>query len=113
MNQPNQSPDFKNSQFTLIPTIVTDFSTNQVLMLAYVNQKSYQKCLSTGETWFWSRSRNELWHKGATSGNTQKIKNIKLDCDQDTLLFEVIPNGPACHTGNQTCFYQSIETNEE
>lgn len=97
----------------LIPAIVQDADTKDVLMLAYMNQESIQLTLEKGETWFWSRSRKELWHKGATSGNTQKIIEIKVDCDADTLLVLVNPAGPACHTGNQTCFYRSIKGNNQ
>jgi phosphoribosyl-ATP pyrophosphohydrolase/phosphoribosyl-AMP cyclohydrolase len=94
----------------LIPAIVQDAETDQVLMLAYMNALSLQLTLSTRETYFWSRSRNELWHKGATSGNVQHIVEVCVDCDADTLLIRVNPAGPACHTGNQTCFYRYVET---
>lgn len=77
-------------------------------MLAYMNTDSLQKTLETGETWFWSRSRGELWHKGETSGNTQKVTEIRYDCDADTLLVLVEPAGPACHTGAQTCFFRTL-----
>ena len=89
----------------LIPAIVQDVNNKQVLMLAYMNQESLKLSLDTRQTWFWSRSRQELWHKGATSGNTQEIVEIKLDCDGDTLLVLVKPAGPACHTGADTCFF--------
>jgi phosphoribosyl-AMP cyclohydrolase len=92
----------------LIPAIVQDAETNQVLMLAYMNRESLELTLEQGETYFWSRSRQELWHKGATSGNTQRVVDICIDCDVDTLLIRVHPAGPACHTGNQTCFYREI-----
>jgi len=92
----------------LIPTIVQDANTHEVLMLAYMNAESLRLTVETGETWFWSRSRSELWHKGATSGNIQKVVEIKVDCDADTLLIRVLPAGPACHTGNQACFYQNL-----
>jgi phosphoribosyl-AMP cyclohydrolase len=92
----------------LVPAIVQDADTNEVLMLAYMNQESLQLTLETGETHFWSRSRKELWHKGATSGNVQRVVETRLDCDADTLLFRVHPAGPACHTGNRSCFYQEI-----
>jgi phosphoribosyl-AMP cyclohydrolase / phosphoribosyl-ATP pyrophosphohydrolase len=90
----------------LITAIVQDNSTNEVLMVAHMNAESLAKTLQTGETWFWSRSRRELWHKGATSGNTQRVVDITLDCDGDAVLVRVDPNGPACHTGERTCFYQ-------
>ncbi|WP_130859965.1 bifunctional phosphoribosyl-AMP cyclohydrolase/phosphoribosyl-ATP diphosphatase HisIE [Gracilibacillus phocaeensis] len=103
-------PDFSKG---LIPTIVTDYDTKDVLMLAYMSEESYQKTLETKQTWFYSRSRDELWHKGATSGNTQEVQSIDLDCDQDTLLIQVIPAGPACHTGRQSCFFNRVaETND-
>jgi phosphoribosyl-ATP pyrophosphohydrolase/phosphoribosyl-AMP cyclohydrolase len=92
----------------LVPVIVQDANTKEVLTLAYMNVESLQLTLETKETWFWSRSRQELWHKGAASGNTQKVLEIKLDCDADTLLVLVEPAGPACHTGERTCFYRSI-----
>lgn len=93
----------------LIPAIVQDADTNQVLMMAYMNVESLQLTLQTNETHFWSRSRQELWHKGATSGNIQKVVEIRMDCDADTLLIRVDPAGPACHTGEQTCFYRSMK----
>lgn len=92
----------------LIPTIVVDVHTKEVLMLAYMNEESLELTQKTGETWFWSRSRQELWHKGATSGNVQKVVRITSDCDEDTLLIEVEPKGPACHTGSSTCFIHRI-----
>ncbi len=93
----------------LIPTIVQDARTGQVLTLAYMNRESLQKTLELGETVFWSRSRQQLWHKGETSGNTQRVVNILLDCDGDALLVQVIPSGPACHTGAVSCFFQNLE----
>ena len=92
----------------LVPAIVQDAKTKEILMLAYMNQESVQLTLDKGETVFWSRSRKELWHKGATSGNTQKVIEVKVDCDADTLLVLVNPAGPACHTGKQSCFYRNI-----
>jgi len=98
----------------LIPTIVQDRETGEVLMLAYMNGESLERTLQSGETWFWSRSRGELWHKGATSGNTQKVVDIRLDCDDDTLLVRVDPQGPACHTGERTCFFRNAnEVNDQ
>lgn len=91
----------------LVPAIVQEASSKDVLMLAYMNRESLRKSVETGQTWFWSRSRAELWNKGATSGNTQRITALKYDCDGDTLLVEVIANGPACHTGEPTCFYRT------
>ncbi len=93
----------------LIPAIVQDVNTNEVLMLAYMNAESLGLTLSTGETHFWSRSRQELWHKGATSGNVQRVVEVRVDCDADTLLILVQPAGPACHTGQRSCFYRSIK----
>ncbi|GAB7387966.1 bifunctional phosphoribosyl-AMP cyclohydrolase/phosphoribosyl-ATP diphosphatase HisIE [Bacillaceae bacterium] len=95
----------------LIPAIVQDAQSKEILMMAYMNRESLQRSLETGETWFWSRSRNALWHKGATSGNTQKIVSVAYDCDGDTLLFKVIPAGPACHEGTYTCFTRPLAEN--
>ena len=88
----------------LVPAIVQDARTKEVLTLAYMNKESLEKSIKTGETWFFSRSRQELWHKGATSGNTQKIIEMKVDCDQDAVIVLVEPAGPACHTGETSCF---------
>ncbi|HEY6843279.1 MAG TPA: bifunctional phosphoribosyl-AMP cyclohydrolase/phosphoribosyl-ATP diphosphatase HisIE [Thermoanaerobaculia bacterium] len=88
----------------LTPAIVRDANTGEILTLAYMNDEALAKTKETGETWFWSRSRNELWHKGATSGNTQRVVHIARDCDDDALVVSVIPNGPACHTGARSCF---------
>ncbi|UFJ61896.1 bifunctional phosphoribosyl-AMP cyclohydrolase/phosphoribosyl-ATP diphosphatase HisIE [Brevibacillus sedimenti] len=97
----------------LIPAIVQDAVSKEVLTLAYMNKESLAKSLQTGETWFWSRSRQELWHKGATSGHTQRIMSMRYDCDGDALVVQVIPNGPACHTGSYTCFGQTIASGGE
>lgn len=97
----------KFDQDGLIPAVVQDDQTGEVLMLAYMNAESLAQTLQTAETWFWSRSREELWHKGETSGHTQKVKDIRLDCDGDTLLIRVDPLGPACHTGEPTCFFRN------
>ncbi|WP_205600702.1 bifunctional phosphoribosyl-AMP cyclohydrolase/phosphoribosyl-ATP diphosphatase HisIE [Gracilibacillus sp. YIM 98692] len=102
-------PDFSKG---LIPAIITNYYTKDVLMLAYMNEEAYQKTLETKQTWFYSRSRDELWNKGATSGNTQEVQSIDLDCDQDTLLIQVIPAGPACHTGEVSCFYNRVAETE-
>jgi phosphoribosyl-ATP pyrophosphohydrolase/phosphoribosyl-AMP cyclohydrolase len=93
----------------LIPTVVQDANTKDVLTLAYMNAESLAKTLESGETWFYSRSRQELWHKGGTSGNTQKVIEIRYDCDADALLVLVQPNGPACHTGAASCFYRVLD----
>ncbi|MBE6852898.1 MAG: phosphoribosyl-AMP cyclohydrolase [Ruminococcus sp.] len=92
----------------LIPAVVKDVNTGEVLMLAYMNKESLAKTLETGYTWFWSRSRQELWNKGATSGHLQKVISIFGDCDDDTLLVNVEQTGAACHTGNYTCFFNRI-----
>jgi phosphoribosyl-AMP cyclohydrolase len=92
----------------LVPAIVQDANSGQVLMLAYMNEQALQATLDTGEAHFWSRSRQKLWHKGAGSGSTQAIHAILVDCDADALLIKVHPAGPACHTGEITCFYRSL-----
>lgn len=92
----------------LIPVIVTDYQTGQVLMLAYMNQESYDLTLKTKKMHYWSRSRQEIWHKGETSGHFQKVKSIKTDCDCDTLLVAVEQIGAACHTGAHSCFFNDI-----
>ena len=96
----------------LIPAIVQDARTKAVLTLAYMNEQSLNLTLETKQTWFWSRSRQELWNKGATSGNTQKVVEVKYDCDQDAVLVLVEPNGPACHTGEETCFHEVVYKEE-
>jgi phosphoribosyl-AMP cyclohydrolase / phosphoribosyl-ATP pyrophosphohydrolase len=92
----------------LVPAIVQDVHTRQVLMLAYMNEESIQRTLETGDSVFWSRSRQELWHKGDTSGNFQHVVASHLDCDGDTILLEVEPDGPACHTGEVSCFFEPL-----
>ena len=93
----------------LVPAIVQDARTREVLTLAYMNAESLKRTLESRETWFWSRSRSELWPKGATSGNTQRVTEIRQDCDSDALVVLVEPAGPACHTGARSCFYRDIE----
>ncbi len=93
----------------LIPAVVQEASTGEVLMLAYMNKTSLKKTLETGYTWFWSRSRRELWNKGATSGHLQKVVEMYGDCDDDTLLVKVVQTGAACHTGNHSCFFKEIK----
>ncbi len=93
----------------LIPAVVQDADTRQVLMVAYMNAESLAKTLESGETVFWSRQRQELWHKGAVSGNTQAVRAIYADCDADTLLVLVEPAGPACHTGAISCFFRTLD----
>ena len=93
----------------LIPTVIQDYYNNEVLMVAYMSKVSLELTLDKRQTWFYSRSRNELWNKGATSGHFQQVKEIWTDCDNDTLLIKVIQNGAACHTGNRSCFFRRID----
>jgi len=93
----------------LIPTVVQEADSGQVLMVAYMNEESLRRTQESGQAWFWSRSRAELWHKGATSGNTLDVVEIRRDCDDDTLLLKVKPAGPACHTGEWSCFYRLLD----
>jgi len=99
----------KFDEHGLVPAVIQDTDSKQVLMLAYMNEESLRRTLETGETWFWSRSRNELWHKGETSGNTQAVVELTLDCDDDAILIRVNPAGPACHTGKMSCFHNTID----
>lgn len=99
----------KYDQAGLIPAIVQDAATKEVLMMAYMNCEAVAKTLATGETWFWSRSRKQFWHKGETSGNVQKVREILYDCDRDTLLVKVEQSGAACHEGYFTCFHYRME----
>ncbi len=92
----------------LAPAVVQDATSKEVLMLAWVDAEAVRRTLDSGTTWFWSRSRREYWNKGATSGNTQKVVEVRYDCDADALLMLVEPAGPACHTGERTCFYRSF-----
>src|SRR4051794_22768639 len=92
-----------------MPAIVQDEKSGQVLMMAWMSQESLQRTLTLGEAVFWSRSRQELWHKGATSGNVQRVRDLRVDCDGDTLLVLVEPAGPACHTGEVSCFFRAVE----
>lgn len=96
--------DVRFDERGLVPAVVQDARTREVLTLAYMNEESLRRTLSEGETWFWSRSRAELWHKGATSGHTQRVVEVRLDCDSDALVVLVEPRGPACHTGAVSCF---------
>jgi phosphoribosyl-AMP cyclohydrolase len=93
----------------LIPAVLQDAKTEQVLMVAWMNSEALRLTMSTGQVHFWSRSRQELWHKGATSGNLMLVREIWVDCDTDTLLLKVEPRGPACHTGHQTCFFRRLD----
>ena len=101
-------PELKFNADGLIPCIVQDADTLEVLMMAWMSAESLALTFELGETVFWSRSRKELWHKGATSGNTQKVVELRYDCDADTLLALVHPAGPACHTGARSCFYRTM-----
>src|SRR5437660_7412784 len=92
----------------LVAAVVQDAQTSEVLTLAYMNEESLRRTIETGETWFWSRSRAQLWHKGATSGNTQRVVSVTVDCDGDALRILVLPNGPACHKGEESCFHNLI-----
>ena len=103
--------DFKKGN-GLIPVVVQDAKTKELLMLAYANEEALRKTLSTGYAHYWSRSRSKLWMKGETSGHTQKIKKILVDCDYDTLLYVVDQKGPACHTGKDTCFHNKLEPSQ-
>ena len=102
-------PELKYNEAGLVPCIVQDADTGEVLMMAWMNAESLALTLERGETVFWSRSRQELWNKGATSGNMQEVKELWADCDSDTLLVKVDSPGPACHTGNRTCFFKRVE----
>jgi len=101
--------EIKFDERGLVPVVVQDADTRQVLTLAYMNAESLKRTLETDETWFWSRSRSTLWHKGETSGNTQRVLDVLLDCDSDALTVLVKPNGPACHTGQQSCFPSALQ----
>ena len=104
--------DLKFGKEGLLPAVAQDADTGEVLMLAYMNKEALQRTLATGEAWFYSRSRQELWHKGATSGNRIKVQSVWKDCDGDTILIIGKPMGPVCHTGNKTCFFQQL-TNDD
>ena len=95
----------------LIPAIIQDAENGEVLMLGYMNEESLKKTLDTGQVWFFSRSREELWHKGTTSGSYLNVRAIFKDCDEDALLLQVEAAGPVCHTGNRTCFFRGLEQN--
>src|SRR5437667_3442977 len=101
--------EIKFDERGLVPAIVQDANTRQVLTLAYMNAESLKRTIETNETWFWSRSRSSLWHKGETSGHTQCVLDILVDCDNDSLTILVKPNGPACHTGEQSCFHNALQ----
>ena len=108
MTEVVEAADLKYDAHGLIPCVVQQYDTGEVLMVAWMNEESVGLTLKTGTTWFWSRSRQELWNKGATSGNMQEVKELWADCDSDTLLVKVDSPGPACHTGNRTCFFKHV-----
>lgn len=99
--------DFEKGE-GLVPAIIQDIKSGEVLMMAYMNKESLEKTIDTGTTWFWSRSRQEFWNKGATSGHYQYVKSLTVDCDGDTILVKVEQVGAACHTGNRSCFYREL-----
>jgi len=106
-------PDFTKSENSLLPVIVQDGKTNEVLMLAYLNREAWQQSLDTGFATYWSRSRQQIWVKGETSGNSQEIKEILVDCDLDTVIFKVLQKGgAACHEGYRSCFFRKVENDE-
>ena len=93
----------------LLPAIIQDADSGEVLMLGYMNKEAFEKTLSSGEVWFYSRSRQELWHKGETSGSIIYVHSISIDCDEDAILIKAKPTGPVCHTGNYSCFYRELK----
>ncbi|WP_027964824.1 bifunctional phosphoribosyl-AMP cyclohydrolase/phosphoribosyl-ATP diphosphatase HisIE [Halalkalibacillus halophilus] len=107
------STDFNYDDRGLIPAVVQHVRTGEVLMLAYMNDEAVKRTIESKTAWFFSRSRDELWNKGATSGNIQHVKSFDYDCDEDTILLKVEPEGPACHTGEHSCFYRSVELQNE
>jgi len=112
MNIEELIKDLKYDEKGLIPVVVQDYKTGRVLMLAYMNEEALRRTIETGEAWYFSRSRNALWHKGETSGHFQKVKDIAVDCDKDTILLLVEQIGVACHTGNFSCFYRAKDSGE-
>lgn len=103
------SVELKYDDAGLIPAVVQQHDSGEVLMVAWMNEESLRRTLDTKTTWFWSRSRQEFWNKGATSGNTQQVREVLYDCDGDTLVVKVDAAGPACHTGERTCFYRTLQ----
>ena len=101
--------NLKFNEKGLIPAIVQDADTGEVLMLGYMNEEALRRTLTSDEVWFYSRSRRELWHKGETSGNRLMVRSVWQDCDSDTILVKAQPTGPVCHTGNKTCFFQTLD----
>lgn len=112
MTEIDARPAIKWNADGLVPAIVQDAESGAVLMLAWMNAESLRLTLETGQSHFWSRSRRELWHKGATSGNVQHVEEVRVDCDGDTLLVRARAAGPACHTGHATCFYRTLQSRE-
>lgn len=108
MNLQSPIPNLKFDDKGLLTTVVQDANTNEVLMVAWMNEESLRLTRESKEAWFWSRSRNELWHKGATSGNVMRVREIFVDCDADTLLLKVDAAGAACHTGERSCFFRKL-----
>ena len=108
-----KTPELKFDDRGLLPVVVQDAGSGLVLMLAYANGEAIRRTLDSGTTWFWSRSRKEYWNKGATSGNLQKVVDVRFDCDGDAVLYLVEPAGPACHTGEATCFHRSLGADEQ
>jgi phosphoribosyl-ATP pyrophosphohydrolase/phosphoribosyl-AMP cyclohydrolase len=104
--------ELKLNEQGLIPAIIQDDDNGDVLMLGYMNQESLRRTITSGEVWFFSRSRQELWHKGETSGNKIKVRSLWLDCDNDTILVKSKPTGPVCHTGNRSCFFQPMSAED-
>jgi phosphoribosyl-AMP cyclohydrolase len=105
--------EIKFNERGLVTVVVQDAGTREVLMVAWMTVEALRLTRSSGQAWFWSRSRQQLWRKGATSGNTMQVQNIRVDCDADSLLLLVEASGPACHTGERTCFHQSVETESD
>jgi phosphoribosyl-AMP cyclohydrolase len=104
--------EIKYDEKGLVPAVVQDIDTGEVLMLGYMNQEALDRTLTSGDVWFYSRSRQELWHKGETSGNFLRTVEVWKDCDNDTILVEAKPVGPVCHTGNRTCFFQKLSKDD-
>jgi len=109
MDQPVLPGRVKYDSQGLIPAVVQHATSGEVLMVAWMNAEALLQTMESGQAYFWSRSRGELWHKGATSGNFLHVREIRVDCDADTLLLKVIPDGPACHTGARSCFFRKLE----
>ncbi len=108
MGTGNMEAELKFDEKGLIPAIVQDDETGEVLMFAWMNEQSLRRTRESRQAWFWSRSRKELWHKGATSGSTLDVREVRYDCDEDVLLVKAHPNGPACHTGERSCFFRVL-----